>query len=140
VKQTLRARAPDAVNISEADFSPFFGGRSTPAIRAMVVFILAAAYVRIRADDAHHAFAVDQLALVADFLYRRSNFHSLFLIAQTDPSAFALTQSSSQSVPRQVVLTQLDFHAVAGRSRTQFRTADPAPCARTCALLFSSSR
>jgi hypothetical protein len=35
---------------------------------------------RVDADDAHHAFAVDHLALVANLLDGRSNFHSRNLV------------------------------------------------------------
>src|SRR3954465_14724618 len=48
-------------------------GRSTPAIRAMLSLPLFV--FRVLADHPHHAFAVDDLALIANLLYRRSDFH-----------------------------------------------------------------
>ena len=36
--------------------------------------------LRIFADDHHAAFALDDLALLADFLHRRSDFHKEYLL------------------------------------------------------------
>src|ERR1017187_1101140 len=77
----------------------FWRGRSTPAIRAIVLNLsrllalsfwllaksqelkakgclpLALFVFRVDADHPHHTLAVDDLALVTDFLYRCSYFH-----------------------------------------------------------------
>jgi hypothetical protein len=44
-------------------------------LNSRLVLALALLVFRIDANHAHHAFAVDDLALVTDFLYRRSYFH-----------------------------------------------------------------
>src|SRR5580692_2593655 len=61
----------------------FWRGKSTPAIRAMCALplpalgclALALFVFRVDADHPHHTLAVDDLALVTDFLYRCSYFH-----------------------------------------------------------------
>src|ERR1700682_6533646 len=59
----------------------FCGGRSTPAIRAMHApqffrkLSLALLVLRVVANNAHYTAPVDDLALVANFLYRCSDFH-----------------------------------------------------------------
>src|ERR1035437_5776252 len=54
----------------------FPGGKSTPAKRAIyLVLSLSLFVIRVDANDAHHTFAVDHLALVANFLDRRSYLH-----------------------------------------------------------------
>src|SRR5208282_5798553 len=65
----------------------FWRGKSTPAIRAIVcpysgaglTLPLALLMFRVDADHPHHTFAVDNLALVTDFLNRCSYFHNQFL-------------------------------------------------------------
>jgi hypothetical protein len=61
-----------------AIFACLLRGRSTPAIRAIVLLYsltLALLVFRSFADHTHHTLAVDDLALIADFLYRCSYFH-----------------------------------------------------------------
>jgi hypothetical protein len=58
----------------------FWRGRSTPAIRAIPYSsaagsALALFVFRVNANHPHHTLAVDDLALVTNFLYRRSYFH-----------------------------------------------------------------
>src|ERR1039457_6988773 len=54
----------------------FPGGKSTPAKRAIYLLLSLSLFVfRVDANDAHHTFAVDHLAFVANLLYRRSYLH-----------------------------------------------------------------
>src|SRR5579863_7577176 len=93
----------------------FCRGRSTPAIRAMFLnpafwllalgsvaksqepkakgdFLPLALFVfRVDADHPYHAFAVDDLALVANLLYRCSYLHNLLVL--TTPPGFARPDS-----------------------------------------------
>jgi hypothetical protein len=58
----------------------FSRGMSTPEIRANVgapVLALALLVPRVRTDDTHRSVATDHLALLADLLDRRSDFHVL---------------------------------------------------------------
>ncbi len=52
----------------------------------------------VDADDPYDAFAMDQLALNADFFNRRANLHLVYLLH--DPA------------PGQVAFGELDFHPV----------------------------
>ena len=36
--------------------------------------------LRVLANDAHHAFAVDHLAFITHFFYRRPDFHNCLLL------------------------------------------------------------
>ena len=49
----------------------------------------------VDADHSHHAFAMDDLALVAHLLYRRTDFHLLNLC----PELFKLLVSVGNSTP-----------------------------------------
>src|SRR5215471_8247705 len=53
------------------------GGRSTPAIRATspLLLTLSLLVLRVLADHPHDALPPDDLALVADLLHRRPDFH-----------------------------------------------------------------
>ena len=53
------------------------------------------------ANYPNHAFAVDELALVANFLNRCANFHDILPDPLNDPA------------PCEVVFGELDFHPVA---------------------------
>jgi hypothetical protein len=57
---------------------------------------------RVDADHTHHAFTVDDLALVADFLYRCSYLHnfSRFLAASREILRFAQDDASKAQTPR----------------------------------------
>src|SRR6186997_2544512 len=94
-------------------------GMLTPAIRAMVFYVLsvlgAAARLPLpllvagfRADHAHHAMALDDLAVAAHLLDASQYLHvvlvqSVLLRAKRDPGA------------RQVVRRHFDGHLVAGQ-------------------------
>jgi len=55
----------------------FLGGKSTPAIRAIIASLLSLPLLMLRvgADHANDTFAMNDLALVANFLNRCSYFH-----------------------------------------------------------------
>src|ERR1700756_558401 len=59
--------------------SRLFGGRSTPAMRAMLFLpaslTLALAVLRVRTNHAHHSAPMNHFALHANFLYRCSYLH-----------------------------------------------------------------
>src|SRR5579872_2121326 len=81
VENARRARMPDAINVGQRDVDVLLAGKihacntchsMTPARDlALALFMF-----RIHADHAHHTFAVDDLALVTDFLYRCSYLHN----------------------------------------------------------------
>jgi hypothetical protein len=58
--------------------SRLFGGKSTPATRAIIFSLtLALAVFRVGADHANHSAAVNHFALHANLLYRCPNLHFL---------------------------------------------------------------
>src|ERR1051326_3925659 len=73
----LRARLRPMQKIYVRPISTFFSrGRSTPEIRAMYVSALSLLVLGVSlADDAHHATALHDLAVLADWLHARPNFH-----------------------------------------------------------------
>src|SRR5215469_10694122 len=78
------------------------GGRSTPAIRAMVLSSLSLSLLvfRVYADDSHHALAVDHLALVTNFLDGRSYLHKISFTAGSAPTAHSRSpQRNARSAP-----------------------------------------
>src|SRR5581483_5767011 len=97
-------------------------GRSTPAMRAMTL-PLPLLVLRVFADHAHHAAAVDDLALVANFLYRCPNLHKnrsrfsfpVSFLAKRKPLFVPVDDPS----PRQVVGRKLHGHAVAGKNANE---------------------
>jgi hypothetical protein len=80
----------------------------------------------IDADDAHHTFAVDHLALVADFFDGRSNFHVVsFLIILPRVGSCGINSTSTRSP---------------GTNRTKFRFTTPTEWAKTfCCVLSTTS-
>src|SRR5882672_10531599 len=88
----------------------FCGGKSTPARRA--IFLSLPLFVfRVHADDPHHAFAMDHLALVANLFDRRSHFHRFtFFVILPRPGSCGLNSTSTRSP---------------GTSRTKFRFTTP---------------
>src|ERR1700730_11634891 len=105
----------------------FWRGRSTPAIRAIAVvsllapgLALALLVFRVDADHPHHAFAVDDLALVTNLFYRCSYFHngsqfpgSHRLSAQAPrPFATFLLISVDDSAAIQIVGRKFNRHLV----------------------------
>src|SRR5260370_31128256 len=79
-------------------------GRSTPAIRAIVLlFPLSLLVFRILANHPHHTFAVDDLALIANLLYRCPYFHKSVL----GRSSLVVGQSTSELSSAAAVPTRL---------------------------------
>jgi hypothetical protein len=78
VENGLRAGAPDSIDVRQTDLSPF-PGRKIHACNAShtscLLLTLPLLMLRVLADHAHHAVAVDDLALVTDFLHRCPDFH-----------------------------------------------------------------
>src|SRR6266851_513439 len=71
-------------------------GRSTPAIRAIVLLLpLSLLVFRILANHPHHTLAVDDLALIANLLYRCPYFHKSVL----GRSSLVVGQSTSELSP-----------------------------------------
>src|SRR3989304_2179740 len=64
--------------------SRLFGGRSTPAIRAIAAPFLSLALLVLRVDANHpnDAAPVNHLALVANLFDRRTNFHCLLRLCR----------------------------------------------------------
>src|SRR6476646_12072369 len=103
----------------------FLGGKSTPAMRAILSLPLL--MFRIHADDPDHALAVDHLALVTNLFYRCAYLHdSIFLTILPRVRSWGETSTSTRSP---------------GSSRMKFLSplTWPARCATTIARLFSSS-
>src|SRR6266850_2753904 len=76
VQNARRARVPDPVDVCERDINVFItrkmdaGKTSNSPSLALTLLVL-----RILADHPHHTLAVDDLALIANFFDRCSNFH-----------------------------------------------------------------
>src|SRR6266571_9347223 len=66
-----------------------FAGRSTPEMRAIIppCLTLPLLVLRVGADHPHHASAVDNLAIVTHFFYRRPDLHLIL----PSPEAVALS-------------------------------------------------
>src|SRR5438093_13388027 len=62
-------------------------GRSTPAMRAMVLLALPLLVTGVRADDEDLPAPADHPALVAHLLHRRMNLHHTLLLVPVDHSA-----------------------------------------------------
>src|SRR5215475_7475367 len=114
----------------------FAGGRSTPAMRAMLVLVprslagplaLALLVTRVRrADHPDDPLAADHLALVADLLHRRADLHgdtdswSNGPILPATPGKARLSclggllRPVRDATPGEVVRRQLQLHLVAG--------------------------
>src|SRR6266567_3915530 len=127
-------------------------GRSTPAIRAINLTSAAKAAIqiaryrhgwkpcppesclplalfvfRILADHPHHALAVNDLALVANFLYRCSYFHKAVL----GRSWLVVCQPPVQKLPSRASITCSDTQFVRDlgrRARAQLQLCRPAEC------------
>jgi hypothetical protein len=74
--------------------------------------------LRIRADHAHHAFAVDHLALVAHLFYGRSNLHNpYFQLLATNHSPLlqqlGLSEQLYNPAARAVMRGKLHSHSIA---------------------------
>jgi hypothetical protein len=71
IEQALRACAPDAVDVSKSDFRPLFrwqvNARDTCHSLFSFTLTLSLLVLGIGANNPDHAFAVDELALVANF-------------------------------------------------------------------------
>src|ERR1039458_362566 len=80
----------------------FPGGKSTPAKRAIYLLLSLSLFVfRVDANDAHHTFAADHLAFVANFLYRRSYLHKTPGWALASPTSWlSCNQSFRVILPR----------------------------------------
>ena len=76
VEQRLRTGTADAVNIRQPDLGSLLGRQIHTGYTCHMFLSLPLFVFRVDADDPHHAFAVDHLALVANLLYRRSHFHN----------------------------------------------------------------
>src|ERR1700739_3321395 len=82
--------------------SRLFGGRSTPAMRAMLFLpaslTLALAVLCVRTDHAHYSAPMNHFALHANFLYRCSYLHfDSVLPCPTCPTTCSDTQSARAS-------------------------------------------
>src|SRR5687767_14412801 len=79
-----------------ATMARFSLGMSTPAIRGMLALPLLV--LRVHADHAHHAAALDRLAQLADALDGRSDLHGF----RSDPgsSFFTLKAAGSRTASR----------------------------------------
>src|SRR6266571_9377123 len=90
--------------------SPRFSrGRSTPATRAIgpsARSALSRLVPRVLADDPRHAATLDDLAVLAAHLDRRSYFH------RSCPRPRSLLEPIGDSAAGEVVRRQLDLHAV----------------------------
>src|SRR5438552_3126478 len=74
-EHVVRAPAPDAVNVGEADLDPL-GPRQIHACNARHRLPLPLLVFCVRADHAHHAAAAHELELVTNFFDRCSDLHS----------------------------------------------------------------
>src|SRR5687768_5087987 len=93
-------------------------GRSTPAIRAISYSCstLALLVARILADHPNHTFAVDDLALVANLLDARTDFHDSPLTELCrDSSTARVERTDFQSNP--VAGDDLDGHSLCHRAQ-----------------------
>lgn len=76
--------------------------------------------LRIFADDAHDAPAVDHLAFIAHFLYRRTDFHSyysLFLVVKI-PDPYWIPGPLTRNRDQKPIYTDKLFARVLGRTAT----------------------
>src|ERR1700691_5740964 len=77
-----------------------FGGKSTPAIRAISFSLsLTLAMFGVCADHPNHPAAVNHFALHADFLYRCPNFH-LMLRSSLAPDSICSGKRSVHALNR----------------------------------------
>jgi hypothetical protein len=67
MQKTFRPGAADPVNVSESDFRPFFRWQVDARNTCHILLSLTLFMFWVDANHPHHAFAVDQLALVTDF-------------------------------------------------------------------------
>src|SRR5208337_4733545 len=79
-QQRLRPSTADAVNVSEPDLSPLRGRQihTGKTCHILLPLSLSLFMLGVDANDPHHAFAMDHLALVANLFYRRSYLHDVF--------------------------------------------------------------
>src|SRR5579864_7757096 len=91
--------------------SRLLGGRSTPAMRAMLFLpaslTLALAVLRVRTDHAHYSAPMNHFALHANFLYRCSYLHFDSVLP-----ALRLLVAVDNPPARQIVGRKLHCHAV----------------------------
>src|ERR1700730_530510 len=105
----------------------FWRGRSTPAIRAIAVvsllapgLALALLVFRVDADHPHHAFAVDDLALITNLFYRCSYFHN--------GSQFPGSHNLREQAPRPFGTLPIYIDTRFGRDSDRREKAQPPPC------------
>src|SRR5580700_586051 len=93
--------------------SRLFGGKSTPAMRAIKFFPLSLtlAVLGVGTDHAHHAAPMHDLALHADFLYRCTYLH-VRLRSSVTCFCCALLVSVNNPAARQVIRRKLHRHAI----------------------------
>src|SRR5215472_6149406 len=112
------------------------GGRSTPAMRAMLFSLsLALAVLRVGANHAHHAAPVDNLALHANFLYRCSNLHATpsFRIPAR-PAALLVTVNDAPA--REIVGRKLHRDTVSGQNTDEILSHFPRNVRQNLMLVF----
>src|SRR5882724_4804182 len=106
--------------------SPRFSrGRSTPATRAIVASArsaLSRLVPRVLADDPRHAATLDDLAVFAAHLDRRSYFHRSLVLTR----ALSLLEPIGDPAPGEVVRGQLDLHPIARQDADEVHPHLPA--------------
>src|SRR3954451_12062783 len=105
---------------------------------------------RIRANHPHHTFAVDDLALIANFLYRCSYLHNLVLSSRSpllQIARFARMTTEKAYLYRYTILPRFRSYGdnstatlSPGRMRMKFLRILPETCASTWCLFSSSTR
>src|ERR1035437_5761824 len=87
----------------------FPGDKSTPAKRAIYLLLSLSLFVfRVDANDAHHTFAVDHLAFIANLLDRRSYLHKTPWRALGSPTSYVpRTPPTRPIVSRQLHLAPI---------------------------------
>jgi hypothetical protein len=80
LEHRARTRTANAIDISETDFGSLVWWQIYSSYTCHYFSLsLSLFMLGVDADHSHHAFAVDDLALVAHLLYRRTDFHLLNL-------------------------------------------------------------
>src|SRR5262249_21247648 len=110
IKDADRTWITDAVNVSQRDIHAFVTRKIDTRDTCHVAPLLSLALfvLGIYADHAHHTLAMDDLALVTNFLYRRSDFHNSPRTLPID-SLISIYDSS----PIQIIWRKLHRHLVA---------------------------
>src|SRR6185437_13421732 len=117
VQNARRTRSADAIDVGERDIRPLITGKIDACNTSHICPLLSLTLfmLRVLADHTHHTLAVDDLALIANFLYGCSDLHIQFSVLSFQFSvALFITINNSSAI--QVVGRKLDRYFVSGKN------------------------